>query len=195
MTRSEFMNELEKLLKDISQGEREEALKYYKDYFDDAQIMVEDSIPLDMVSPQKAASDIIEGINDNKDKISNDKTSKNNTMLIIVIILAATCMIWGPVALSVVGAFAGIVIGVMAVAISLLAIGFALLFTGFGTIATSVYLFMLLEGISLICITVGLLFTTVFILIIGKLIPLIVKGIVFLYKKICEKVKEEKVYE
>ena len=36
MTRTEFMKQLQDLLSDISKNEREEALQYYNDYFDDA---------------------------------------------------------------------------------------------------------------------------------------------------------------
>ena len=36
MSRKEFMERLEKLLWNISDSEREEALQYYNDYFDDA---------------------------------------------------------------------------------------------------------------------------------------------------------------
>lgn len=36
MSRKEFMERLEKLLWNISESEREEALQYYNDYFDDA---------------------------------------------------------------------------------------------------------------------------------------------------------------
>ena len=38
MNRQEFMKQLEMLLSDISQAEREEALQYYNDYLDDAGI-------------------------------------------------------------------------------------------------------------------------------------------------------------
>ena len=36
MNRKEFMERLERLLWNISDSEREEALQYYNDYFDDA---------------------------------------------------------------------------------------------------------------------------------------------------------------
>ena len=36
MNRTEFMNRLERLLWDIPESERREALQYYNDYFDDA---------------------------------------------------------------------------------------------------------------------------------------------------------------
>ena len=38
MNRKEFMERLAKLLWNISESEREEALQYYNDYFDDAGI-------------------------------------------------------------------------------------------------------------------------------------------------------------
>ena len=36
MNRAQFMKQLEKLLSDISEEERKEALDYYESYFDDA---------------------------------------------------------------------------------------------------------------------------------------------------------------
>ena len=36
MNRKEFMDQLEKLLSDISEDERREALDYYESYFDEA---------------------------------------------------------------------------------------------------------------------------------------------------------------
>ena len=36
MNRREFLEQLERLLSDISAEEREEALAYYRNYFDDA---------------------------------------------------------------------------------------------------------------------------------------------------------------
>ena len=36
MNRSEFMTRLRELLTDINEAEREEALSYYEEYFDDA---------------------------------------------------------------------------------------------------------------------------------------------------------------
>ena len=36
MNRKQFMEQLERLLSDISEAERQEALEYYEGYFDDA---------------------------------------------------------------------------------------------------------------------------------------------------------------
>ena len=36
MNRQEFMNQLERLLSDVPEAERQDALAYYEDYFDEA---------------------------------------------------------------------------------------------------------------------------------------------------------------
>ena len=55
MTRVEFMNELRALLWDLSVEEREEALQYYNDYFDDAGAENEADIIKELESPRKVA--------------------------------------------------------------------------------------------------------------------------------------------
>ena len=62
MNRVEFMNELETLLSDVTESEREEAIKYYNDYFDDAGIENESSVINELVSPQKVANTIKEDL-------------------------------------------------------------------------------------------------------------------------------------
>lgn len=55
MSRKEFMEQLEKLLMDIPQEEREEALTYYNGYFEDAGEENEASIIQELESPEKVA--------------------------------------------------------------------------------------------------------------------------------------------
>ena len=62
MTRVEFMNELEYLLQDITDSEREEALQYYEDYFDDAGEDNEDAIIRELGSPERVAAIIKSGL-------------------------------------------------------------------------------------------------------------------------------------
>lgn len=56
MTRVLFMKELEALLSDLPKEEKEEALKYYNDYFEDAGAEHEEEILKELVSPQRVAS-------------------------------------------------------------------------------------------------------------------------------------------
>ncbi len=58
MTKQEFMRELESLLYDISSEEREEALKFYKGYFEDAGEEQESAVIAELGSPKQVA-DII----------------------------------------------------------------------------------------------------------------------------------------
>ena len=62
MNRQEFMNQLEMLLSDISQAERDEALQYYNDYLDDAGIENEESAIRALGSPTQVAANIKEGL-------------------------------------------------------------------------------------------------------------------------------------
>lgn len=62
MSRVEFMNQLKNLLWDIPEGEREEALNYYEDYFDDAGVENEAQVIASLGSPEKVAAIIKEGL-------------------------------------------------------------------------------------------------------------------------------------
>ena len=63
MNRAEFMRRLEELLQDIPADEREEAVQYYQDYFDDAGPECESEIIRELESPEKVAAMIKADIN------------------------------------------------------------------------------------------------------------------------------------
>lgn len=62
MKRVEFLTELSGLLQDISREEREEALQYYADYFDEAGPEREQDCIVELGSPAKVAAQIREGL-------------------------------------------------------------------------------------------------------------------------------------
>ncbi|MGN1181167.1 MAG: DUF1700 domain-containing protein, partial [Suilimivivens sp.] len=64
MSRWEFMRKLEELLSDISPSEREEALQYYNDYFNDAGRENEQSVMESLGSPEQVAKIVRDGLND-----------------------------------------------------------------------------------------------------------------------------------
>lgn len=70
MNRIEFMAELEALLADIPAEEREEALQYYSDYFEDAGIENETHVIAELGSPQRVAGTIKEGLRGRSDESS-----------------------------------------------------------------------------------------------------------------------------
>ena len=63
MSRTEYMRELDALLQGISKEEREEAMQYYNDYFDDAGSENEEKVIEELGSPAKLAETIRAGIN------------------------------------------------------------------------------------------------------------------------------------
>lgn len=65
MSRWEFMRRLEELLSDISPNEREEALQYYNDYFNDAGRENEQSVIGALGSPEQVAEIVKEGLSEN----------------------------------------------------------------------------------------------------------------------------------
>ena len=58
MNREEFLRRLERLLSDIPESERREAMEYYQNYFEDAGPENEASIIEELGSPQEVASSI-----------------------------------------------------------------------------------------------------------------------------------------
>ena len=58
MNRTEFMNQLDSLLYDLPIDERDEALRFYEDYFDDAGVLEEERIIGELGSPEKVAKSI-----------------------------------------------------------------------------------------------------------------------------------------
>lgn len=64
MNRAEFMRRLTELLGDVSPMERDEAIQYYNDYFDDAGAENENSVIASLGSPEELARTIKTGLND-----------------------------------------------------------------------------------------------------------------------------------
>lgn len=65
MSRWEFMRQLEELLSDIPPGEREEALQYYNDYFNDAGGQSEQEVIEALGTPEQVAQIVKDGISGN----------------------------------------------------------------------------------------------------------------------------------
>lgn len=65
MNRAEFMRQLESLLQNIPQAEREEALQYYNDYFDDAGPENEKAVLEALGNPFRVAENIRRDVNEN----------------------------------------------------------------------------------------------------------------------------------
>ena len=77
MTRNDFMNKLKSLLQEMPESEREEALQYYNDYFDDAGIDNEQEVLESLGSPEQVAASIKDDIMGMNDGEFTEKGFKN----------------------------------------------------------------------------------------------------------------------
>lgn len=68
MDRAQFMQQLERLLSDISEAERQEALDYYESYFDDAGEAQEAEVIQELGSPGKVAAIIKADLKESNDR-------------------------------------------------------------------------------------------------------------------------------
>lgn len=70
MRKEQFLQELETLLWNLPENEREEALQYYRDYFDDAGPENEEAVIRELGSPRKVAQTIKAGVGENDGEFS-----------------------------------------------------------------------------------------------------------------------------
>lgn len=76
MNRLEFMEQLETLLSDITDSEREEALQYYNDYLNDAGVENEQEVLESLGTPERLAKVIKEGLNDSSANVESGEFSE-----------------------------------------------------------------------------------------------------------------------
>ncbi|SHJ60408.1 DUF1700 domain-containing protein [Hespellia stercorisuis] len=161
MNRTDFMIKLESLLQDISTEERNEAMTYYREYFNDAGPENEDTIIKELVSPEKVAATIKAGLRDHdnsedgefsetgytdprfaekeapaartQDGAQGSNTQTNSIIKIILIILIALAVasVAWPVLTGVAGAVIGITFAIIGLFIGLVCGAAAITLAGF----------------------------------------------------------------
>ena len=217
MSRWEFMRKLEELLSDISPSEREEALQYYNDYFNDAGRENEQSVIESLGSPEQVAKIVREGLSDeqgrgeftengfmNSEEQKNEVVEKKNdlpTWAIVLIVIA--CVICSPVILGAAGSLLGVLVGIAAAilgiivgfgatAIILYIVAVALVIAGFGCIISAPLSGIGMIGGGCICAAIGILFMLLTVFIVGKCIPGICQGIAYIFRSLFGKKKGAK---
>ena len=216
MNRMEFMRELENLLEGIPQKEREEALAYYNDYFDDAGAENEQNVIQSLGSPEKVAESIrrdmgedasyfaekapeyeVVSYRENPMPIPAKKKGLPTWAIVLMVFLGifAAPVLFG-VLLGVFGSLLGVLVSAFAVflafgitAIVMMLLLPILLVIGFMCVPVSPWVGMACAGVGLLMGGLGLLFLMLTVAIAGIVIPAIAKGIGTLFRKLFRKKK------
>lgn len=168
MNRDMFMARLKELLADVSEAERDEALCYYEEYFEDAGAENEESVIASLGSPEKVAATIKAGLADNagengefsetgysngyydsknevaeRTMVSEAKGSKKKGIgtggwIIILILCIFALPILGPVLVGVAATILGILIAIAAVFFAVLIAGIAMVIAAVAVLAAGV---------------------------------------------------------
>lgn len=142
MNRTDFMNQLESLLQNISPAEREEAIQYYNEYFNDAGVENEQSVIEALGNPAKVAENIKRDLYGSgygeavfEKNIPNDKAiveyqqpsqentaetqvgtevKKNKLSTGMIVLIVVLCILASPIILSVGSGLLGALVGIVA---------------------------------------------------------------------------------
>lgn len=167
MNRNEFMRRLEILLSDISKEERDEALQYYRDYFEDAGAEHESEVIRELESPEKVAETIKADLKrEFQDVQEPPKTSNGLKILLIVLIVLIGAPIILPVGFGLVVAALGIVIaafsffaGLVLGAVAIMGAGLVAIVVGIPLLVVALPAGLLSVGSGLLIFVVGLIGT------------------------------------
>lgn len=160
MSRKAFMARLDELLADITEAEKEEALSYYEEYFEDAGPENEEEVIFSLGSPEKVAATIKAGLSENaheegefsetgytnsyydvKDEVATINKRKGlggigtGGWVIILILCLFALPILGPILLGIVGTIFGILVAIAAVIFAVLVTGIALVVAAVAMVA------------------------------------------------------------
>lgn len=203
MSRQEFLRQLEKLLDDIPESERREAMEYYQNYFEDAGPEKEAQIIDELGSPQEVAANIKKDLfgENYKEYDFTKETSQKEAYgqpnhrvtrnILIAAIIILTFPLWIGIAGAAFGLLAGaialvfgLLVAVFAIAAVFLIVGFLLVGIGFANI------FAGFPAVGLILIAIGmflLAFSILGIIVIGwtfgRILPWTLRAIVRLCKR------------
>ena len=167
MNRNEFMRRLEILLSDISKEERDEALQYYRDYFEDAGAEHEAEVIRELESPEKVAETIKADLKrEFQDVQEPPKTSNGLKILLIVLIVLIGAPIILPVGFGLVVAALGIIIaafsffvGLVLGAVAIMGAGLVAIVVGIPLLVVALPAGLLSVGSGLLIFVVGLIGT------------------------------------
>lgn len=208
MRKDAFLKRLEMLLSDISAEEREEAMAFYRGYFEDAGEENEEAILAELGSPENVAETIkrdlgmvaVTAHKRTEDHSTNsyetytdskqEQEKKNSWMLPLIIIIAViTFPIWFGVLMGIIGMLFGLSIALITITFAVFVVGAVFvglgiaMLAGFGMAIVSIPVGLAFVGSGLLVLASGLLLVLACVVVFGKFLPWACKGIINLCKK------------
>ncbi len=206
MTKNEYLAELKAHLASLSAEERDGAMKYYQEFFEDAGEENEQKVIEELGNPKDLAEKIISEISAGGmassryvpaqpgfgSKGFEEKPKKNENSKILIIILLA--IIFSPLLIPLAGVILGIVAGLFGlligffalcggIVVGLVAGGIAAVVAGIGLLYSGQIMGLLAVGIGLIMLSVGVLLIIPFVWLCANVFPALFRGLVNLISK------------
>lgn len=189
MNRQEFMKRLEELLRGIPASEREDALAYYNDYFDEAGAENEAQVIRELGSPEAVAENILADVHqdatqhtrqdysspepERTESVHNSQSSQGNDIarektgmsksnkILLIIILVLTFPLWIGVVAGLFGAAVGLIGAAFGVVVGLISAAFGLVAGGIACIVVGIIRFGFAPIEALASIGVGAVLTSI----------------------------------
>lgn len=199
MTKDEYLSILRKELQALPHDEQQEAMNYYRSYFEDAGDENTASVIEELGAPEKLGAYIRSNFacvpgkspyareKGGKKRAIADKTNGIN-MLLLILLLTFTFPVWGPIVLGLLAAAFGIIAAIIAVmfagviaAVAIFVAGIIVIVVGVSFLFSTPLITVLGLGAGLFLLGFALLCGILFIWICTKILPPVIRGIV----KIC----------
>lgn len=210
MNKEEYMRRLAEALTGLPQSEKEEALQYYNDYFDDAGVENEQDVMNSLGMPETLAETIKKEQTEQQDVYEQDtyaedsyagttgteeKNEKKNKLsggiiaLIVILAILASPIILS-IAAALLGALVGIFAAILSVIVTVLAVIFALVCVvvacigvAFAIGAISPFSAVVLAGVGITIVGICIFLVMAVVWLFGVALPWMIKGIAKLFKK------------
>lgn len=205
MTKEQFLFQLEQQLLDIPQEEREEAMEYYRDYFDDAGKENEDRVMEELGSPKKVAASIKEGLKSGREDASGNgqfpqlrgtksdsgagrrhqQADSRSKWILILIIGCLTFPVWVGLAAALFGILITVVVALVGLTIAAVAVMAAGLFAGVVCVVVGIVRLVtgrflsgiMTFGVGMLAFAAGCLFLALLVLVFGQFFPWLLRTV------------------
>lgn len=184
--KEEYLKELENLLKVLPEIERQNALKYYEEYFSDAGKENELSVISELGDVNLLADKIIgeESFKEQEEVVEESKKVRNRNDVITLLLLIALLVFGIPVLLPVAASILGVTFALACAGIGICIAGIVCFGVAISLVINNLFAGILAFGISFILLALGIALSIAIVFLGVKVIPFGIRWLVNVCKKI-----------